>query len=315
MDSVPYAFCEDVLERLPTTKLHTMAYYLSGQWRSAAQQFVEKRRTFYITISKDSEGWFYAIADEMTGGIENVHEESLSIDRRYVEINQISIYSHLGQFNARKLRCSKEEMARRVVPFLTLRMRPDSSLSFMSGYPKEIVLECLDMFRRCFSFGVLHLLYVGPESEEFLALQLKSNPLLRSLLLRRWPHTETIEQLLLTFLKTKRIRVLDIEQPSDIQSPLKVTIRIVKAAVDSWVRDDGEKALVVYGNVGVTSTEIVSIPLPENVTRREEGGEEQGHFCVRWTKENGSSLRCELQFFNDLVVLESSADWSSSPSY
>ncbi|KAK0427599.1 hypothetical protein QR680_010317 [Steinernema hermaphroditum] len=73
MDSVPYAFCEDVLERLPTTKLHTMAYYLSGQWRSAAQQFVEKRRTFYITISKDSEGWFYAIADEMTGGIENAH--------------------------------------------------------------------------------------------------------------------------------------------------------------------------------------------------------------------------------------------------
>ncbi|KAK0427808.1 hypothetical protein QR680_010436 [Steinernema hermaphroditum] len=56
MDSVPYVFCEDVLERLSRFNLFGMTN-LSGQWRSAGQRFLEKRRSFYIIISKDREGW------------------------------------------------------------------------------------------------------------------------------------------------------------------------------------------------------------------------------------------------------------------
>ncbi|KAK0427778.1 hypothetical protein QR680_010423 [Steinernema hermaphroditum] len=99
MDSVPYIFCEDVLERLSKENLYTMAE-LSGQWRSAAQRFIEKRQTFNITISKDSEEWFYSIANENTVDIgkgPHSHEEFLSMDRRYLEcefdfsINHVSI--------------------------------------------------------------------------------------------------------------------------------------------------------------------------------------------------------------------------------
>ncbi|KAK0427779.1 hypothetical protein QR680_010423 [Steinernema hermaphroditum] len=88
MDSVPYIFCEDVLERLSKENLYTMAE-LSGQWRSAAQRFIEKRQTFNITISKDSEEWFYSIANENTVDIgkgPHSHEEFLSMDRRYLEV-------------------------------------------------------------------------------------------------------------------------------------------------------------------------------------------------------------------------------------
>ncbi|KAK0427809.1 hypothetical protein QR680_010436 [Steinernema hermaphroditum] len=70
MDSVPYVFCEDVLERLSRFNLFGMTN-LSGQWRSAGQRFLEKRRSFYIIISKDREGWWYGIADEKTRDIEN----------------------------------------------------------------------------------------------------------------------------------------------------------------------------------------------------------------------------------------------------
>ncbi|KAK0427949.1 hypothetical protein QR680_010502 [Steinernema hermaphroditum] len=318
MDSVPYIFCEDVLERQSTRNLFTMTD-LSGQWRSAAQRFLEKRRSFYIIISKDDEGWFYAIGDEKTRDIENgphSHEEFLSMDRRYIEVNHISVCfdpGHFHQLDVRKFQCSKEEIARRVVPFLTLRMRPNSTVSFLSGCPKEFTLECLDMFRSCFSFGNMDLVYVGPESEEFLALQLKNNPFLHWLVLRSWPHTETTEQLLLTFLNSRRNRTLDITQlpPHDIQSPLNVTMTFVKAAVDSWVSGDEKRTLFVCGSVGATLEEILSIPVPENVKRTEEEvepeeEEEEGDIVVVWTKEDGSSLQCELYFSHDRVSIGSS---------
>ncbi|KAK0428279.1 hypothetical protein QR680_010708 [Steinernema hermaphroditum] len=57
MDSVPFIFCVDVLERLSRGNLFTMADHLSGQWRSAAQRFAELKRYLFVTISKDSEGW------------------------------------------------------------------------------------------------------------------------------------------------------------------------------------------------------------------------------------------------------------------
>ncbi|KAK0427741.1 hypothetical protein QR680_010402 [Steinernema hermaphroditum] len=319
MDSVPYIFCEDVLERLPRTNLCTIAKHLSGQWRSAAQRFIEKHRSLLVAISKDSEGWWYGVEDENTWeNIENgphSHEEFLSMDRKYVEIRKIVIYIDPGQFNARDFRCSKEEIARRVVPFLTLRMQPDSTLSFPEDCPKEIVLECLNMFRGCFSFGDLDLLHVGPESEEFLALQLKKNPLLCGLMLRRWPHTETTEQLVLTFLNSRKKRALNMAQYSDIQSFLKVTIEFVTAAVDSWVSGSERRALFMYGPIDVTPEEILSIPVPENVTKREEQGQREGDFCVRWSKEDGSSLKCELRVAHDCAVIDSSADWYHSPFY
>ncbi|KAK0427815.1 hypothetical protein QR680_010438 [Steinernema hermaphroditum] len=338
MDSVPYAFCEDVLERLSKENLDTMTE-LSGQWKTVVQRFIEKRRTFNITISKDSEGWFYGVEDATdetkTRKIEideHSHEEFLSMDRRYVEINQISIYSDLDQSDfeeldpdlplfqcSSELRCSKEEMARRVVPFLTLQMRPYSSLVFSVGCPWEITVECHDMFRRCFTFGKLELVCRGAKSEEFLALQLKNNPFLGDLTLRCWEHTETTEQLLLTFLNSRKKRALDIfeslEESLEDELSLKVTIEIVKAAVDSWVRGDEKRYLSVSGNIGVTPAEILSIPMPENVTRREEEGDEEGDFCVRWTKEDGSNLLCELYFSHDLTVIESSAGRFATPYY
>ncbi|KAK0427811.1 hypothetical protein QR680_010437 [Steinernema hermaphroditum] len=305
MDSVPYAFCEDVLERLSKENLDTMADDLSGQWRSAAQRFLEKRRSFYIIISKDREGLFYTVTSK-PWYIENdphSHEEFLSMDRRYIEVCHTSIYSNPRQLDARKFRCSKKDMVRRAVPFLTLRMRPDSPLFFMSECPKEFTLECLDMFRRCFSFGELELVYVGPESEEFLGTQLKTNPFLCSLTLCCWPHTETTEQLILTFLNSKRKRNLNMAQFSDIQSPPKVTIRIVKAAVDSWAKGGERTALTVYGNIGVSREEILSIPVPDNVTKREEEAGEEGDFRVRWTKEDGSSLEYDVTISSDRFSL------------
>ncbi|KAK0427810.1 hypothetical protein QR680_010436 [Steinernema hermaphroditum] len=101
MDSVPYVFCEDVLERLSRFNLFGMTN-LSGQWRSAGQRFLEKRRSFYIIISKDREGWWYGIADEKTRDIENgphSHEEFLSMDRKHVEFYQVSIYSNPRQLD------------------------------------------------------------------------------------------------------------------------------------------------------------------------------------------------------------------------
>ncbi|KAK0428277.1 hypothetical protein QR680_010708 [Steinernema hermaphroditum] len=87
MDSVPFIFCVDVLERLSRGNLFTMADHLSGQWRSAAQRFAELKRYLFVTISKDSEGWWYGVEDEKiwenTENAPRSHEEFLSMDRRY----------------------------------------------------------------------------------------------------------------------------------------------------------------------------------------------------------------------------------------
>ncbi|KAK0427781.1 hypothetical protein QR680_010423 [Steinernema hermaphroditum] len=303
MDSVPYVFCEDVLERLSRKNLNTMAELL-GHWGIATQRFLEKCRTFNMTISKDDEGWWYSIADENTRDMENgphSHEEFLSMDRRYVEFHHIFIC--VGQSDGDKFRCSKEEIVRRVVPFLILRMRPDSTLVFMSDYLKEITLDYYNMFRSCFSFRHLDLVYVGPESEEFLALQLQNNPFLCSLTLCSWPQTDATEQLLLIFLNSRGNRLLFFRQSSEIQPPLKITIEFVKAAVQSWVGGGERRAL--FGNAGVTREEILSIPLPENVTRTEKEGEQEGDLCVRYTKEDGSSLTCEVRFSIGCISINS----------
>ncbi|KAK0427871.1 hypothetical protein QR680_010463 [Steinernema hermaphroditum] len=103
MDSVPYVFCEDVLERLTRKNLCTMTE-LSGQWGSVAQRFLEKRRSFYTIISKDDEGWFYAIADEKTRENTEIgphsHDEFLSMDQTHVKMSANS--------DVRKRRCPEE---------------------------------------------------------------------------------------------------------------------------------------------------------------------------------------------------------------
>ncbi|KAK0419716.1 hypothetical protein QR680_014285 [Steinernema hermaphroditum] len=296
MDSVPYAFCEAVMAtvRYKWGQCQDAADHLPEPWCSVAR----KQKMPTITVLEENGEWMCGtvLMDEV-----NSLEEVFQIDRRFVKFDCIYVGSRLNS-NDNKIVCSKEDVVQRVVPFLRRQTRPTCSLFFERNTQKEKNLMYLDLFRNFFVIGELVIPYVGTESRDFLASQIKDNPALYEVLLfEEWPHSYEAEQLLVDFLDSPDRRSL-IMWPKNRDSALRFNKRILKAAFDSWLSGDNRRALSVCVGLNVSRDDVLGLPFPENVTRTEEVRESEydKRSLIIWQKEDGSCLTLE---FTDHSIL------------
>uniref|UniRef100_A0A1I7XY64 FBA_2 domain-containing protein n=1 Tax=Steinernema glaseri TaxID=37863 RepID=A0A1I7XY64_9BILA len=149
----------------------------------------------------------------------------------------------------------------------------------------------METFRNLGISSSLYLPYYGRESEDFFEAQLNNSPRLEYVLLKdSWP--ETAETLILRYLHSDKTRYFVIQ---DLESSLKVTLPILKAAFDSWYYL-GSSWTSVQGPPGFSIEEILSLPVPEDVWRVEDicywaEGESS---LVRWSRPDGSCFKCEF---------------------
>ncbi|KAK0428322.1 hypothetical protein QR680_010731 [Steinernema hermaphroditum] len=289
MDSVPYEFCHDVFWTLckDVCSCKKMAKNLTGLWKSAAEEYANNAIILSVTIWKEADGeWMCSPFD---GGSNKrdpkTMDELLSMDRRFVRFQ--GLYTGEPYADEHKFRTSKEELTTRLFPFLNSRRMPYTSLHFDKDCGRETGLEYLELFRHFPSFHNLSILYLGPESEAFLATHAKNNTQLRSCILYgTWPESDEMEQLIIDLLITRKIKF-------DL---CKVTVKIAQTVLRLWL--EGAHCGYIYGPIGVTRDELMEIAVPADITTSEEVHPIRGNrvLCITWSKPDGSYIQCDVDY-------------------
>ncbi|KAK0408908.1 hypothetical protein QR680_004232 [Steinernema hermaphroditum] len=303
MGTVPYAFCDDVLEQLRLLEQEFETF--PEPWRSAMEKHLKCRQTFCIKISEDEDGWGYAFSgsgdDFQTWSVEGGEhrlnspvslEKVAKMDRRYVICHMAWFGGEFGGFREQKTPCSKEDIAKKLVPELNRLTRSWSHLNFLRELSAETAMQCYKMFQKQhYGFPSLGLPYAGPE---FLAEFIENNYSFRRVqLLGTWPNNKRVEDILVELQRSNRDKVVHL---MDDGRNLKVTMRMFKAAFDLWLNTRNGRVLSLWGIPDFTDEHVLSIPFPQNVTRRNEVTPDEwddGYGMVRlitWTKEDGSFL-------------------------
>ncbi|KAK0429261.1 hypothetical protein QR680_011281 [Steinernema hermaphroditum] len=184
MDTVPFEFCQDVMERVSwcQRKFDEDASYTPEPWKTVAT----KQKLFDVVFLKESGEWYYCIRE--IKGVTTV-EQLLEMDRRYVKCIAISTGLSVNEFLYTKVKCSKEEIKKKFVPLMMRQARPNCHFFTVRGIrpwlmdnAKEESVAFIDMFQNVFTFEEITLPYWGPNSFEFLANQIKHNVVLKELI-------------------------------------------------------------------------------------------------------------------------------------
>ncbi|KAK0429259.1 hypothetical protein QR680_011279 [Steinernema hermaphroditum] len=312
MDTVPFEFCQDVMERVSwcQPKFDEDASYMPEPWKTVAA----KQKLFDVVFLIESGEWYYCI-----GYIKGVttFEELLEMDRRYVKCIAISTGLSVNEFLYTKVKCSKEEIKKKLVPLMMRQARPNCHFFTVGGIrpwlmdnAKEESVAFIDMFQNVFTFGEITLPYWGSNSFEFLANQIKHNVVLKRLSCSgQWPNSDAVQDLILKFLDSPDDRQLSIgtlTRDYDPQRDLKVNMRIFKAALDSWLASWSPKTLIVDGPIGLTKEEILSLPVPDNVTRTETFAKnhDETTVVIKWRKEDESSIGLQMIYSTGCIYID-----------
>uniref|UniRef100_A0A1I8AG26 CVNH domain-containing protein n=2 Tax=Steinernema glaseri TaxID=37863 RepID=A0A1I8AG26_9BILA len=290
----------DVLGRLNahTWHYHEMEKMFTGRWKAAAGRYADNDRELDLKINFEEGEWGYSTRDYYDG---DSLDEMLARDRRFLRFRSIDIGRPLGIGDISddfKTTCSKEDIFDRLIPLIVRQLRPCNDISLWDGISRQHARMLFDAFLYCKGFrercSSLDLPYFGPESEQFITTMLEDHCHLDCLsLYSNWPHSETVEHLVLKFLSL-RVFGFGIGGLAN-DDGLKLNPTILKAVLDAWYRV--ETSFSAYAPWNGDLEPLLSIPLPQNVTRtqpepKRRGGDES--FIV-WTKEDGSALACMVR--------------------
>ncbi|KAK0428327.1 hypothetical protein QR680_010735 [Steinernema hermaphroditum] len=303
MDSVPYEFCHDVFWTLckDIYSCKRIAKKLTGLWKSAAEEYAKTVIILSLGIWKNVDGeWMCTpYGGGSDGRLPETMDELLSMDRRFVRFHCFCV----GQGYSRPYRrfsTSKEELITRLFPLVNSRLMPyNSSFEIDQSCGKEEGLEYLQLFRHLISFHNLSILYLGPESEAFLATHAKNNTQLRSCILYgTWPESDEMEQLIIDLLITRKIKF-------DL---CKVTVKIAQTVLRLWL--EGAHCGYIYGPIGVTRDELMEIAVPADITRHEECYplDDRNIFSITWSKPDGSCIECDVDYDNGTMRFRDATD-------
>ncbi|KAK0398171.1 hypothetical protein QR680_002459 [Steinernema hermaphroditum] len=305
MDSVPMAFCTEVMAALDlrAAQYAEIAREVPHPWKSAAHRSATRYRDCSMRISEHNGVWQCSLRC----GFADVSLDQLrSMDRRFIRITSIWDAPYKPYFQ-NTFTCSTANLQQRLTPFLIQLVRPNTRVFLVT---QTAQLGLMDVFRKCNSFGALCLRYYGEESVAFLEDQLANNSNINDLILSRdWPCSESVEQVVVKFLDSANERHLLMHPTTEPQ--LKLNITIAEAAFTSWLRVDKPRHLRVHGFSAVTEQEILLLPVPNNIRRSEERKEQEslgsmGTTSITWFKENGSFLVCTLADSTKTVTIQSS---------
>uniref|UniRef100_A0A1I7ZP52 FBA_2 domain-containing protein n=1 Tax=Steinernema glaseri TaxID=37863 RepID=A0A1I7ZP52_9BILA len=326
MDSVPFAFCMDVMGNVSTSitepsysarKPH-WSTVLAGRWNAAVRSYDENLKQVSLTLYCNSGEWGYSMQ------VHRAHEDwsfedLLPLDRRYVRCVSITLDTehYVSDFYAA---CSQEKFFTKLLPFFLQQSDSHLSLSVAVGISMQHIQMYFDAFLSCKVFRLrcseICLPYYGPESVQFLATILEGDCNLQSLSLPSyWPHSEPLERLMLKFLGGK-IYHCNIPDLWTGDGHVKLNSTILKAVFDAWYRMekiDHERWLLrgshftAYVPWNYDLEQLLAIPVPPNVirTQRKPKEKDSDESFILWTREDGSALACRagresVYFSNDL---------------
>ncbi|KAK0398705.1 hypothetical protein QR680_002718 [Steinernema hermaphroditum] len=311
MDSVPYVFCDNVLASLDLLRSDyaEIAKHLSEPWGSVAAKYSRNVEHFSVWIVEAEGFWWCSLlggTSEAVRSYPNSLADLLSMDRRFIRIEDISLSEQRA--GERNFPCSEEELTRKLLPFLALRMRQSSMVNLSADSTEKTVIACMDALHLCYNIDFLWFPFCGSKSIDFLAEQLKSNFNLKILKLSpNWKANEDVEHLLVTFINEREEVHVIIMQQYDLQSPLKVTIKMIKAARDSWKRSHYRKSLYLGGRIGFTHEELISMSLAPNLSFSEHIDEDVPSLkSFRWTTTEGLFMNVELNTASDAMDIKTS---------
>ncbi|KAK0428262.1 hypothetical protein QR680_010700 [Steinernema hermaphroditum] len=299
MDSVPYKFCEEVIGLLNMKKddCAEIAKQLTGLWKSAAERYAENLRRFEMKIWKNTEdNWFCRLdrTRDMNDDIKlpDSIAELLAIDRRFVRIANVTIDRDGSRYPGGSIiAMSKDDLIKKLIPFLNALTVHPAQCSYDPSDYHEHRCAYLDIFQRYVAFRTLYLIHHGPESEDYLAAQVKNNLFLSYIEIKGWldwPNSDRVEDLVVEFMRRPKVKVR-------IQGNLMVTTKTIEAVFKLW--HESGKSIDLGWARGPTEEELLSLPLPKGVKRTEE--RENGllltTFIVRWTKKNTPDLTYKFQ--------------------
>uniref|UniRef100_A0A1I7Y4Q1 RNA-directed RNA polymerase n=1 Tax=Steinernema glaseri TaxID=37863 RepID=A0A1I7Y4Q1_9BILA len=318
MDSVPITFCRDVCASLgyDSDKCCNLAASLTGLWKTALSQYAANAQHVSLRIGCDDVGWwYYAPGKPYVEQLLPPFEEFLLLSRRYFILRGV-VVKRKPDYTATYYRCSREDMVKRLAPFITAHARPFTYLDIRHKCPEELVLTAYEMFRTSYTFGELVLSYHGPKSEEFLFGHVKNNVGMRRFCQSNpWPHTEALEEHVMELLHSKSFRSLELAsyymkqfalpqyRDRDFSVSLRATFAMFKAIFDAWVHSENKNGIGMTGVTGLTLQDVLSMPVPANVTRTDGSTKADWDDCedidrwkVCWTKQDGSCMNFDLEY-------------------
>uniref|UniRef100_A0A1I7Y6H6 Tudor domain-containing protein n=1 Tax=Steinernema glaseri TaxID=37863 RepID=A0A1I7Y6H6_9BILA len=320
MDSVPSDFCLDVLgfRDVHPWDYEELAKALSGRWKAAADSLADNIQDLTLHCRVENGEWSYASRIYRRNNENRANQDDLPTDRRFLRCKGITFNAVKEDEEYIYEPCSKEEILDLVVPGMLLQMRRSSCIDFGSTLSPEDASLIFDSFLRWHAFG-LHLLslwlpYYGPESERFLSTFLDRGGNLGSLILNSsWPHSESVEGLVVKFLNSSDPFVFVVDwTPKEFKSEpsLTLTPKILEVILNAW--DTVEDFNIFFASTPwhAGPEEVLLLPVPPNATRKLLKAEDASKEFIVWSKEDGSTLSCTIDYSKQRTSLNVPSDES-----
>uniref|UniRef100_A0A1I7Y6I6 NodB homology domain-containing protein n=1 Tax=Steinernema glaseri TaxID=37863 RepID=A0A1I7Y6I6_9BILA len=302
MDSVPYAFCLDVIGCLGahgknydcSWNCKIMEEWLTGRWKAAVRSYTDKVQDITVGFKCIDGQWSYSTNIDKTNKGKSL-DELLAMNRRFVRCDHIGVHSGIHPIGYHTT-CPKEEIFTRLIPFLVQQSRFYRRLWFDEGLSSQDARVYFDLFLSCrgFEFRDLHLPYFGPETVEFLSACLEHN-IKYLTLTTSWPWSQALEEIIRKYLNVGTGQHFDVFTEEDDESGESFMCpSILKIIFDAWDKVDNyfEFSTPWCGDL----EPMLSIPLPPDVTRTQGKMMDENTSVVLWSKENGSVLSCSVSW-------------------
>uniref|UniRef100_A0A1I7Y6N6 Glyco_hydro_18 domain-containing protein n=1 Tax=Steinernema glaseri TaxID=37863 RepID=A0A1I7Y6N6_9BILA len=191
----------------------------------------------------------------------------------------------------------------KIIPFFVQQSGPYFSLKFSGDFPVEYIQMFFKPLRSYIDLGLnfmnLTMSYYGQESQDFVSAWVDKDHVDRSLCLDySWPHTQAVEDLLLKYLRPKNYINFYItgagNEPQECH--LSMNAKLLEATLDTWSKLDIDTFFEVGGVWSEDLEDLLSIPLPPNVTREEPTMDGEKVSIIKWTKEDGARLQCKIDW-------------------
>uniref|UniRef100_A0A1I7YDN4 SHSP domain-containing protein n=1 Tax=Steinernema glaseri TaxID=37863 RepID=A0A1I7YDN4_9BILA len=313
MDSVPFAFCMDLMGHLNLDwgKYEKLANVLTGRWKAAANSFAENVHDLELRCKVEEGEWSYIVLADSRSG-DKPFDEIVALNDRFIRCKYISIDILYEVVDLRP----KEEILAQVIPFMAQHLRRSSGIYFRNT-PSDLSEEEAGMLFGSLlvshgfglrDFGTLCLPYYGPESESFLNSLLDRGCSLQTLCLdTSWPDSQAVEDIIVE-LFTPRPKISLIIYPNGDKRNYILSAKIFEAIVNAWNKAENLSSLNVYGPWHAGSEEVLFVPVPPSVTRKLLKAQEENKSFTVWSKENGSTLSCTIDYTEHKIQFRSPPD-------
>ncbi|TKR69321.1 hypothetical protein L596_021497 [Steinernema carpocapsae] len=223
MHHVPYLFCETVSGLLPKLINLTSTDFLPRIWNYAINEWTERLILVNISITENSNGWFYSILGQDSPKTPKL-DDLIKMDMRYLRIGSLTVTSHLDPLKSESL--SDQDLQEKLLPLIKLRTC-DHAVFILHG-PCSGFAAISKQLATVSQFKILGLDYNGSETVAFLKQKLRNGFNCHLNLSGSWP--ASTKALLINAVQCRKLMSADLNF-----SNLTISVDLVKAICEQWI--------------------------------------------------------------------------------